>query len=787
MAPAPTSASTLPPLPPGASLSAPPAAPAAPATPGVAHRVASAAYNLPGVQEGVGMVKGGMHTMAGLLTMFGTPDPMILKAAGYDANGNKNDLNSLVTGQHNTQPLVEPHIKAAADWLNAHAQDHGMWQHIGDFGESALELMTPEALGALGKVEGVVKGGEAAAKVGEVVSAAQKYADAAKVSKVLDSMPRIKALVMIGLRAAAKGAAEVGGQTLVKTGGDTDAALSAAETGAVAGGIGAPLLDAAGSAVSSAIARRATTIEDVGGVPTNVSAEARNARGTPQQVAGRASIKNAAQSTLADRLGEVNESRAVPEDTQPQLPARTGPFQFELKGPNTEMRTEGGGSATEPRKRQIGTQYVAGKGSGTAPKTEAYAGAGGFQYSPGEEALPPVSDAEPFGAKGHKEPVFQYLSGAKPGGEAPGTEVLGGGGTLRTQDPNIAKAHVANLNNLIDSPDFENMPPEQQAQIREARADAQQQLGRYHQEVRQNLPGYGKPNFPQIDIPKAIQRVGSYTDAANHLEGVATEGYNNIADSLGLNDISGGKFNTIRNANKAAWARYTGATSAEELHNAGLTVDETNRQMQDLLQDDIGGSVSDKELSGFNDAYGQAQKLKYVANAVDKAFSGNPSTSARSFEYRGFNGQTLMSNLNGLERKFGRSGLARVVGEDNLNTLYQVAELNRTNEARAKFGAAVAPVAKFLSMHATPAAIGAVVGARTGVGWEAGAAAGLAASYSQKRVMDAILTNPKVAQNLIFAIKSGARPENYGPLIGAMIQQNETENSNQRKAAEAGR
>ena len=216
-----------------------------------------------------GMIKGGMHTVAGLLKMFGTPDPLILKAAGYDENGNKNDPSSLVTGQRNTQPLIEPHMKAAADWLNAHAQDHGMWQHIGDFGESALELMTPEALASLGKVADVAKGGEAAiglakvgaeagnamakgetalAKGGQIVeTAAQKYADAAKVSKVLDSMPRIKALVMIGLRAAAKGGAEVGGQTLVKTGGDTDAALTAGAQGAALGGVLAPLSEIAGA------------------------------------------------------------------------------------------------------------------------------------------------------------------------------------------------------------------------------------------------------------------------------------------------------------------------------------------------------------------------------------------------------------------------------------------------------------------------------------------------------------------------------------------------------------
>jgi hypothetical protein len=49
---------------------------------------------------------------------------------------------------------------------------------------------------------------------------------------------------------------------------------------------------------------------------------------------------------------------------------------------------------------------------------------------------------------------------------------------------------------------------------------------------------------------------------------------------------------------------------------------------------------------------------------------------------------------------------------------------------------------------------------------EAGAQAGAATT---KMVWNAITTNPKIAQNVLFAIKSGARPGSYGPFIGNMI------------------
>ena len=53
---------------------------------------------------------------------------------------------------------------------------------------------------------------------------------------------------------------------------------------------------------------------------------------------------------------------------------------------------------------------------------------------------------------------------------------------------------------------------------------------------------------------------------------------------------------------------------------------------------------------------------------------------------------------------------------------------------------------------------------------------------AQKLVMKAVVENPKIAQNLLFAIESGARPEKYGPFIGALIQQDATEQSKQQGA-----
>ena len=155
---------------------------------------------------------------------------------------------------------------------------------------------------------------------------AERLKNATQVAQILKAHPMIGALAKVGLTALRQ--AGVGGaQTYVKTGGDAGAA---ATTAAVTGGTGA-VLGAAGEGISSAIASRAPTIENVGGVPTTVTREAQNLKPTPQQVQGQQAIRGTAQNAAGAHLAEVNESRAVPTNA-PALPASNGPYEFNLRG-----------------------------------------------------------------------------------------------------------------------------------------------------------------------------------------------------------------------------------------------------------------------------------------------------------------------------------------------------------------------------------------------------------------------------------------------------------------------
>lgn len=146
------------------------------------------------------------------------------------------------------------HLKRGADYLNKDNDLNGAWEHIGGFGENIAELMTPEALGALGKsAEG--------AKALETGGKAQQLAEASKVAGVLKKYPRLASLVGLGL-AAARSGAETGVQTFLKTGGDSDAAQRAAELGAGTGAALAPLAEMAGG-LRKALTPESRSIEGV--------------------------------------------------------------------------------------------------------------------------------------------------------------------------------------------------------------------------------------------------------------------------------------------------------------------------------------------------------------------------------------------------------------------------------------------------------------------------------------------------------------------------------------------
>jgi hypothetical protein len=566
---------------------------------------------------------------------------------------------------------------------------------------------------------------------------AQKLKQLSGVAQMIDKAPPIiQKLIKIGMSAVKQGTI-AGTQTALKTNMSPGASIVAG----AGTGLASAVTEGLGAGISNAIANRAATAETVGGVETTVPAELRNFKETPQQTAGKQAIKNAAQGTARQNLQELHEG-STPPATAPGLPSGTGPFEFNLKVPSREATT--GDIATR---------------AAEVPKTESTAGTKTGKAQASE--LGSTATTIPNRVQERGTPGFKTSSAA---GETPSETEYVHRGNLTTQDPNVARAHIDNLNRAIDDPSFRSWPKDQQKAMLEARADAQRQMAQYHDRVFQNLPPEQRGVEP-IDVAKTVSKVGSYSDAADQVERGGTRIYQL------LNDVTGDKFNALREQNKNAWDAYAGASGPEAQAAAERGLQESNRQLDQMFSD-LRGVVDRRTLDAADDAFRNAQTIRRVATAVDGSFSGNASSSARSWEQRGFDGNRLMQNLSKLQASMGRGRLERVIGRENLDTLFQVAELNRTNAQRARFGAAIRPVADALMhMHVGPIAAGGYIGHLFGIPWEAGAAAGWGASEVSKRVMDTVLSNPQIAKNLIFAIDSGASPEKYGPFIANLISQ----------------
>lgn len=269
---------------------------------------------------------------------------------------------------------------------------------------------------------------------------------------------------------------------------------------------------------------------------------------------------------------------------------------------------------------------------------------------------------------------------------------------------------------------------------------------------------------PIVDVPATVAKVNSFGDAADEVDKAAKAGYDK------LNQATGGEFNVVRGEIKTATADMRKAVSPDIRDAAQIRLDNATSRMNELF-DDSDGKIDRKDWQDANDAWRNAKTLRQVHDAVESTFDTDAGFSQRSGTYRGFNGNMLRQKLNRLTQTIGEPELNRVIGRQNLDNLRKVAELTRTNGDRARFGGAVQNVSNWIVNHVTSAAVGGVAGhALHGLpGGIVGAASTEAAYMAARKVMQMLATDPKFGQQLTFAVESGARPENYAPLLGQMV------------------
>jgi hypothetical protein len=597
------------------------------------------------------------------------------------------------------------------------------------------------------------------------MSVGEKLAHLAPLMKTMEKYPRIAAVVQAGLKNMGLGTAQA-----AVHGADAPTALA---SGAVAGVTGGALEGALGT--TGAFARRtAPAVENIAGEDVQTLASQRPGTGprgdvkvsevpkvaAAQLAAAPRVFRNLAQRATHDALEEANQGRVVTgqiTDPARMLPAPEGahPYPFTIEGPGAGFEEVPGGA--EPRKKQIGTQYVAGKGSGTAPTTEPY-NEGTFKYGD-SQALPQVNDSEPFQGPTHKEPILQYLTDLKPGQEVGSTKVTGGG-DLVAAGPEAAQTHLSRLNDLVDHPP-EGATPGQMKAIEEARDGLQEQMDMYHSY--QNT----LPNFAPVDSARAAEGVGHFGDAADQLQNAAKPIYQKF------DEATNGQFNDLNRARVAAGKRGDFTAKHEYEAQIDQLIDQTPGISQsDRLQATKLWNKS-KVLDGLNDVVNDA------ANVDDKYAS-------QVAGGRVLSGVRMRNGMQQLIKRYGADRLESVIGKDGMENMTRIADLlNTPKAAQGLKGMSMSVLHNVMHGKAggfAGAFLGHHLGGSVGLGYEGALAGAYAGAKAERWMLQMAATSPRVGKMLDYAVRNNVTPKVAAGLISsAMIQENQPQQEEEKQ------
>lgn len=259
------------------------------------------------------------------------------------------------------------------------------------------------------------------------------------------------------------------------------------------------------------------------------------------------------------------------------------------------------------------------------------------------------------------------------------------------------------------------------------------------------------PTLQPVDAKTAMQGAQDFGEASERVQGAVLPVYDQ------LNELSGGQFNKLRTQRSAALRDMSAPGAPAKLEEAENGLQSLFEEHQD--------AISPGDYKAANQAFADSKIFDRVHQAVERATLG----SVRSGTYLAIKGDSLAQGLKGVERQVGRQRLQQAIGKDRLDNLYRLAQLTGDSTYNPKINTAVKHVAQAFSVPLSGATVGGALAHGAGVPWEIGAGAGAVTAAALKRVTSALLTNPKVAQNIIFAIDAGARPEVYGPFIAQLI------------------
>ena len=668
------------------------------------------------------------------------------------------------------QPSVD-RLRDASNFLMTTGKTHGFFQGAGSTGELMAELFGPLAGEAA-----PVAAGEVTDAAGKALTTAQRYTNKAKAVQFLADNPLLAKLTGLGaaaLHAGVKGAAEMGAQTYLHTGGDPEATKTATELG----GAGSALLGPAGEWLGSKARGLIPAVENIMGedVPTLSSQRAAAAGGPSgsigidevpsykeaQQAAAPRVFRTIAQQATFNALEDANATRFA------GLPADTSPPQFTLHGIPPEVENVPG-EVIPGRKQQVGSRVVYGKGAADQPNVSNIRGP--FPLSGIDREAPPkplteteqwlqdmgVKPVEQIGSRKpaitrnvegpvdyHKEPLYQYMPPKMTEGY---TNVSGGGGDIITNSPELAARHLNVLNSILDNPP-KSITSDVLDEMAEHRDELQQQLHMHF------LSQAQMPSVPRVNAAFAANLVGDYGDAHDQMQ-----------QALGpymarINTETQGAVQDVLNTRMTAARRgdLSGYFNADS-------------KLDNLI--DNSETLNPNERTQVNNLRDKARIFGGLNTVVEHAANVEDASAAQLRGGRVLSGTRLGNGLDTLAEKFGSGDRDRgvnviksVIGDDGWNAMRRMQDILNVPE-KAKENKYEVPIhlGRILSKGKFLAALGALAGHATGLpeGALFGAATGV---YVQKELLKALATSPRALSLYEYGIRNGVKPEILTPFV----------------------
>lgn len=745
-APASSPPSGLPPLPPGARMAPAPQAPppAGPPTSTVsAHQPTGLEKMLTSIntadsqwipKDTLRTASGGIKDVAG---MAGNILHMLNQPNIEDRAAGKSD-------QIKASPAYR-NIEDAATWLRSGGEPQGFYENLGSWGTQALEMLG---------TDGLLKLAGSAPKAGEAIDAADHLAQAQGLAKTLKANPKLAALVTIGLKASKD--ALVNGAVQFAHTGDIQDALTAAAVGGVTSaavrgageGVKAsrtPTAEIAGERIpvqAQQLDRGQITQEGIEGAPKIQAA---------QQAAQSRLIANQTRQGLSKVLGQINETRpeaasvaaarAAGADAAEAIAGRQGmkpgevqPFNFELQGPETEEPIDPNTPSRvigEPQ--DVRVTRKPGVGSAAVPSE---------QYTP-EEGAPGASHATTY------PPARVESSPTAPTGNI-----------RSTPNVNDAIQHLASIDDAIGDPAFDRLPAPQQERILAARDHIQDQISMYHA---------ANPNarFAPTDVADLVKNVTSPGEAKSILRTVAQPVFTT------MDEASGGNLTKYRNIIDKADTVLKNPSSMEAADAAEARKSEAMTNIDQIFTQ-YGGQVRPEDYRAARMAWRYSYRYGDLDNMITRMSNGiTAEESAKGLQRitKG-NPQQLEDFLN---KGANRQDMTSLIGEDGITNLKKMFALTSNAGTARATGSVLKNVTNELwhSVH-KPAFVGGVAGELLGGHWGAGATVGASAgaiTYGMRKVFQMAANNPTIGSLIDTAVKNKIDPRLYAPLIARAVMQ----------------